>query len=894
MSTKTPDQEFVEICEACKQHASQLVAVCDGAMTRDNHGFSKADVRIGRVMAFTPAEHWSLDLLTTGLQSLKTYSRTQLAHAHDEIHGWNTAASQWQAQKAKLGRTGYIRPILGVEKTASGEEVVVLHSCGYGDPAQEKNLKDILADLSAKYDASLGTYKLPTCSGMTTEYSAHLKALLAMVDPLPVATGRLAPLIASATPTTMFVRVCPMDPKAIRIYTPYIPTFVSELHSSTTNSLKFFSKMSGNYWTVTPHSTDVPAINTLLAKYHLHICSGVTDLLHSARLPAPIATIPQHRLFMEEGKIAVTVPKYNERFNAWLKHECPGCIFKKEPGLNRWLVNTHHAHHLEPLNIGLLPIGVPNYFIPDEVSTVIVDAKKVESIFEKRRLALGAISSSLKVSYHVNPGLRGTLRPFQTAAVAYWETAATPHKGIKIGDEMGLGKTIEGLACMHHKDAFPLVITCPASAARNWQREATKWLPANHKASIIGPSTIDDLLLHRADVWILSFDQLRRWQKLISLQHPKGVIFDESHMLADPKSQRSQAAKALAETIPWRIVMTGTMQKAKNADLIHQLELINRLEDLGGFLNFTTRYCGAFRGEFGNWNMDANTNTEELRDVLRETCMIRREKALVAPELPPKVHSIVEVSLSNQREYDDCLRSLYQHLLDEGKDPAKIGKAHAIVLITALRKLSGRGKINSALDWTEDFTSGGEKLIVYAKHKEVVDAWRATAPDALIIDGSTTLKRRDEAVEKFQNDPKANLIVLSDAGGISITLTAASSILITERCWGPAEIDQIIDRAHRIGQTAPSVNVYHLVAPNTIDTDMMRIEKSKRANIDIFNGHSPDMTALAEEIGVNQLLKEYTERAKQFEKEAKQSTGNIIPVDEPFAPSMSSSMSIGA
>ena len=79
------------------------------------------------------------------------------------------------------------------------------------------------------------------------------------------------------------------------------------------------------------------------------------------------------------------------------------------------------------------------------------------------------------------------------------------------------------------------------------------------------------------------------------------------------------------------------------------------------------------------------------------------------------------------------------------------------------------------------------------------------------------MKKRYEAVNKFQKDPKCTCAILSlTASSQGITLTAAQVVVFTELNWTPGIMVQAEDRAHRIGQ-ASSVTVYYLCAENTID-----------------------------------------------------------------------------
>jgi hypothetical protein len=65
------------------------------------------------------------------------------------------------------------------------------------------------------------------------------------------------------------------------------------------------------------------------------------------------------------------------------------------------------------------------------------------------------------------------------------------------------------------------------------------------------------------------------------------------------------------------------------------------------------------------------------------------------------------------------------------------------------------------------------------------------------------------------------------AGGVGITLTAASDVLLIEQDWTPANLDQAEDRAHRMGQKN-AVNVTYLIAGGTLDDALYQLIESKR------------------------------------------------------------------
>lgn len=69
------------------------------------------------------------------------------------------------------------------------------------------------------------------------------------------------------------------------------------------------------------------------------------------------------------------------------------------------------------------------------------------------------------------------------------------------------------------------------------------------------------------------------------------------------------------------------------------------------------------------------------------------------------------------------------------------------------------------------------------------------------------------------------------AGGVGLTLTAASDVLFLEQGWTPADMEQAADRAHRIGQQ-DSVTAWLLLIENTIDEDIRDLIAYKRQLVD--------------------------------------------------------------
>jgi SWI/SNF-related matrix-associated actin-dependent regulator of chromatin subfamily A-like protein 1 len=356
---------------------------------------------------------------------------------------------------------------------------------------------------------------------------------------------------------------------------------------------------------------------------------------------------------------------------------------------------------------------------------------------------------------------------------------------------------------------------------------------------------------------------------------PKILIADECHYIKNSSAQRTKGVKKLANKTKIFLALSGTPIENRPIEIFNSVNLI----DPNIFNNewaFKQKYCGAKHNGFG-WNFLGASNTKELHNVLIHNCMIRRLKKDVLSELPEKIYSFIPLEIDNEKEYrfaennfiefiknkvgkefDNDINNVKtklkselgafmekynideidfgQHSLsiDETKNNfietkiQKVSTAEVITQIEILKQLAAKGKINQIINWIENFLESDEKLVVFARHKFIIDIlMQKFNKIAKKIDGSVSMDKRQLAIDSFQNDLKTKLIIISEAGGVGITLTAASNIAITENPWTPGKLDQIVDRVHRIGQKN-SVNVHQLIAINTIDESIAKLLDEKR------------------------------------------------------------------
>jgi len=443
------------------------------------------------------------------------------------------------------------------------------------------------------------------------------------------------------------------------------------------------------------------------------------------------------------------------------------------------------------------------------------------------------------------PGLKGTLRPFQEEGVDFLNEM---DGRALIGDEMGLGKTIQALAYMQlHPEKRPAVIVCPASLKVNWLRETLAWMNVPESLVMILNGKPNGMDFHAdPEIYIVNYDILANKREtkpdgnkvqikntgwtdvLLDKVKPKIVILDEAHYIKNRKAFRTKAIQKLCKRVPSVIALTGTPVINRPIELFNIIQIIN--PDLfPSFFNFAMRYCDANHNGHG-WDFNGCSNARELHLKLTGQIMLRRLKKDVLQDLPPKQRSVVTFSLDNQKVYTRAERDFINWLRTQDPDKAKAAEAAlTLVKIEHLKQLTIQGKIKACIEWIENFLDSGRKLVVFATHRNTVEMLMDHfGSQAVRLDGSTTQKNRQIAVDRFQTNDSVRLFVGNlKAAGVGLTLTSASDTCFLELGWTPGEHDQGEDRVHRIGQT-DNVTAWYLLANGTIESEIADLLDQKR------------------------------------------------------------------
>ncbi|KAM0008025.1 putative DNA helicase chromatin remodeling SNF2 family [Helianthus debilis subsp. tardiflorus] len=474
-----------------------------------------------------------------------------------------------------------------------------------------------------------------------------------------------------------------------------------------------------------------------------------------------------------------------------------------------------------------------------------------------RAIASASAVPDLRDRYDRMPdSIESKLLPFQREGVRF----VLQHGGrVLLADEMGLGKTLQAIAvaaCV--RDSWPVLVLTPSSLRLQWATMIQQWLdiPSSDILVVLSSysgSNKGGFTIVRSNTKgnvrldglfnIVSYDAVPKLQGILMSSDFKVVIADESHFLKNAQAKRTSASLPVLQKAQYTMLLSGTPALSRPIELFKQLEALypKVYKDVH---EYGKRYCQG--GIFGMYQ--GASNHEELHNLIKATVMIRRLKKDVLSELPVKRRQQVFLDLADKDMKQ--INALFRELevikskikACKSKEDAESLKFTEKNIINKIYTESAEAKIPAVLDYLGTVIEAGCKFIVFAHHQPMVDSIHQfllkKKVGCIRIDGGTPAGSRQSLVNDFQDKDNIKAAVLSiKAGGVGLTLTAASTVIFAELSWTPGDIIQAEDRAHRIGQVS-SVNVYFLLANDTVDDIIWDVVQSKLENLgQMLDGH---------------------------------------------------------
>ena len=438
-------------------------------------------------------------------------------------------------------------------------------------------------------------------------------------------------------------------------------------------------------------------------------------------------------------------------------------------------------------------------------------------------------------------GFVGRLRDYQCEGLGWMEFLRRFSFGGCLADDMGVGKTAQVLALLETRRALraageplpPSLVVVPRSLVFNWKEEAARFTPQLRLLDHTGAGRdASDFSAH--DVIVTTYGTLRREVLTLKEIEFDYVVLDEAQAIKNALTESAKAARLLRGR--HRLALSGTPVENHLGELWSLFEFLNP-----GMLGAASVFKLA-----GGAARNPDDETRRLLALALRPFILRRTKQQVAPELPSKTEQTVHCEMEPpQRQLYNELREHYRNALlkrieIEGLAKSKIQVLEALLrlrqaachpgLLDPKRCGESSAKLDVLLEQLREVIDEGHKALVFSQFTTLLGIVRRHLESSSItyeyLDGAT--RDRQTPVERFQNDPKCRLFLISlKAGGLGLNLTAAEYVFLLDPWWNPAVEAQAVDRAHRIGQER-QVFAYRLIARDTVEEKILELQKTKR------------------------------------------------------------------
>ena len=377
-----------------------------------------------------------------------------------------------------------------------------------------------------------------------------------------------------------------------------------------------------------------------------------------------------------------------------------------------------------------------------------------------------------------------------------------------LADDMGMGKGCTALTWVKKEQDFPCLIVTTASMKEVFLEEIEKHIGTG-KVAVIENCKDIRLPLWENCYYIINYDILDAWKEEIFKLKFKCIIFDESHTVANRKTQKNLAMRFVCHGVDHILFLTGT------PFMNNEMEMFTMLNILHPTIFPTIKV------------MKHYIKTKQLRNLLLNTCLIRRLKEDHL-DLPDKTMSVIPVEITNFDEYRYAEQAFVSWLQDQDIENQNT-KICAFTKLEKLKQLVTDGKTKALEEWLEQRLQAPAKTLVFFTHTKPIEQMEEKFSGiCLRLDGRTTKVQRKKIRQKFTDDVEKRFFFLNvKSGGVGLTLIEADAVMMFEMPWTAVACDQCVDRAYRIGQTK-EVSALFMIAQNTVEERIAAIIDNKR------------------------------------------------------------------
>jgi SNF2 family DNA or RNA helicase len=434
-----------------------------------------------------------------------------------------------------------------------------------------------------------------------------------------------------------------------------------------------------------------------------------------------------------------------------------------------------------------------------------------------------------------------------------------------LGDDVGLGKTASAIAALTDPKVLPAaVVTLAGTLPMQWMDELRRFAP-DLMVHVVKKSEAYELprfFGRGPDVVVLNYHKLFGWAKLLK-SYAKSVVYDEIQELRRTDSAKYKSALELSTGVRYRLGLSATPIYNYGGEIFN---VVNCLSPgvLGTHEEFNREWCSGFGEQMKLKDPSA------FGTYLREQfIMMRRTRRDVGRELP-ELQKIVQKTEADAAALDKVKSSaaeLAKIILGAGETHKGQKMQAAEELSNSLRQATGIAKAPYVADFIQLLVESGERVLVYAWHREVYSVIRAKLFESHVksamFTGSETANDKLAAKNAFiKGDIDVLLMSLRSGAGVDGLQKACKTIVFAELDWAPGVHEQCVGRVYRDGQPDPVI-AYFLVADEGSDPIVSEVLGLKREQIEgIRSPGAPELEELQTDGGhIRKLAEHYLKKA---------------------------------
>lgn len=465
------------------------------------------------------------------------------------------------------------------------------------------------------------------------------------------------------------------------------------------------------------------------------------------------------------------------------------------------------------------------------------------------------------IDFDLPNSYENVLRDYQKEGYQWLKLIAHYGFGGILADDMGLGKTLQMIAYLdsERKEGRTNIVVTPASLLLNWEDEIHKFSSDLKCLAIYGTKNERNEFIQSAkdyDVIITSYDYLRRDIELYEEINFYTIVLDEAQYIKNQKTKNALCVKKLKGE--HRFALTGT-------------PIENSLAELWSIFDFLMpHYLYNYHYFAAQYEKPIVKFQDEQRQTrlqnMTSPFLLRRNKAVVLKELPPKIEKTLTFTFNEQEK-----NLYYANLAQINKDLAQKLKLETnqrfeiLAMLTKLRQIcldprlvydeieESSSKIKGCIELLHSLKDSHKKVLLFSSFTSVLDLLAQKLKEEHIsyymLTGSNTKEERQKLVSQFQNDSTDVFLISLKAGGTGLNLTAAEAVIHFDPWWNMSAQNQATDRAYRIGQNK-SVQVFSLIMKDSIEEKIQKLQELKKNLADTFveDGKSQIQNMSMEEI----------------------------------------------